>query len=361
MQNGEIINNTCGIFKEHMLCGEEDGSMTYFQDANPGNVYAWESGNCTRRFANIGEPDLANPSPCLIKQSLDQQAKSKALANVDATPYEFFEDLLEIRETIRFLKSPVKAIVDVAKLFSEKRRKIDTIKDSILRAKKLAALWNTYRFAVSPLVRSIQSGIELFEKYETIERPPRRSSHGFGSETTPTITTKRERVFGTTQHKFYVQGEITYSSHASILYTVSNPVNDWLFKLGLRPKDIPHVMWQIVPLSFMVDRLINISDIIRGVINLSDPRVQVLAASLRTKEVSTVKCTLTEIIRPGWTYTWDKPDWFFEEKYQYLRIPWIPTVSDTVPPFIWGGLIEDATKTLDLLSIAISLLKVPRS
>jgi hypothetical protein len=143
--------------------------------------------------------------------------------------------------------------------------------------------------------------------------------------------------------------------HATIFFEVTNPLKDWNFLLGLRMKDIPTGLWEIVPLSFMVDRLLNIKNTISGAVNFLDPTVTFLAASTRIKKTTTSNITFTgcTYLEDLYTYKLENPDTVKHEVFEYNRGLWEPTFSDVVPPFTLGGLVEDIAKTADLIAIIV--------
>jgi hypothetical protein len=143
--------------------------------------------------------------------------------------------------------------------------------------------------------------------------------------------------------------------HASILYEVSNPLVDWKFKLGLRFKDLPTTGWELLPLSFMVDRLLDIRSFFAGAINILDPQVTFLAGSYSVKNLDQHTVSLTERQYSGWTHEITKPDFIQFEIFHMERLLWNPQFFDTIPSFTPGGLVKDLTSILDLLAILASL------
>jgi hypothetical protein len=100
----------------------------------------------------------------------------------------------------------------------------------------------------------------------------------------------------------------------------------------------------------MVDRVWNITKMIRGITNLADPNVEILAGWVRAKEelVSTVRLTGQTV--PGYTVT-ASGDLVTDKTFVYNRSPWTPRVSDTYPTTTKGRLVEDASSILDLLTL----------
>jgi len=286
------------------------------------------------------------------------KAQNRALANLDSTPYDFFEDLLEIRETIKFLRNPLAAIRALKSAYTRSVKKINRMKNLSRKAKALADAWNQYRFALAPLVRTIVQAADAYNHRGSTRRDPRRSAVG-------SVTSKYEVWAKKTYTLNFYTGGKTYfnrgyfhvaESKATILYEVTNPLKDWKFNLGLRAKDIPVVLWEVVPLSFLVDRLVNIKRSIQALVNLLDPNVTILAASTRLKDSRIRKHELTDVQLNSWTLTKLVPDANEREKFVYERKVWEPSISDITPGFSPEIVVKDVTNITDLLALTISRL-----
>jgi hypothetical protein len=108
----------------------------------------------------------------------------------------------------------------------------------------------------------------------------------------------------------------------------------------------------------MVDRLVNIQQGIKGLTNLLDPSIRILAASLAIREnlFQTIQATqwfvdngCSQALNGGIRST---------EVTDYTRFPWTPSVGDIVPGFTPGGLVKDATSVVDLMTLILQRLKV---
>jgi hypothetical protein len=278
-------------------------------------------------------------------------AKLRALANIDTTPYEFMEDMFEIRETIKFLRNPLHGLLKLSKAFKKDVSKL-SLGDATKQAKAFANLWLEYRFAVSPLVRSAY-GIADAMSHPIPQRPKRRSARGFAKSSNRGAWSPFYYPF-----TFDCKNSIESEWKASILYEVANPLLNRGESMGLRFKDIPETLWAIVPYSFMVDRVANISDMIRGLTNLLDPSVKILAGSVVEK--TNRKFSVRVISQDNSSYAVSiDADVFHDDSFRYIRTVWEPTASDTLPPISVGGLVKDVTSTADLLSLILANFRVP--
>jgi len=342
INNGEIINNPCrlevykrfpngaGYSRVQNLPSYDlisTGPVSYHYGKAP------HGGNQTISKGPIVQPD---------SQYLLAGAKLRAIANLDATPYAFGEDVLEIRETVRFLRNPVKGLLDLSKSFKEARG----------RGKSLASLWLQYRFAVSPLIRSVTDALEAYTETGTT-RTTRASARGYGFD----VTSDEDEQYPVDINKRFKRWyQYDTNFKASILYEVTNPIDDWKYRLGFRVKDIPTTIWQVMPYSFMVDRLVDVTRFSQGVINLSDPSVKILSACVTEKTTETFKYQYVDTVASGWT-TSGSGEVQNEVNFVYERTPWAPTYWDTVPPVNKTGLVDSATNILDLVTLILQRFK----
>jgi len=277
------------------------------------------------------------------------QAKLLALANIDATPYAFFEDLLEIRETIEFLRNPLSAVNDLSKAAKAwRKKKFGAAADS---ADAIASAWTQYRFAISPLIRSANNAWEAYKKGKK-HIPKRRTAHGswIGEQ----VMNVPDKLIGI--NHFVQDDNWRTEVHASILYEATNPILTWQQQLGLRNKDLPETLWNIVSLSFMVDRLIDISSSIKGLVALSDPSINILCGSVRKRVVSSYSFSwIGQNQPPPWSVS-VSGDTVMQQDDITTRYPWIPSPSDAIPPiksdvFGYRGMLSDVNSIIDLVAL----------
>jgi hypothetical protein len=280
---------------------------------------------------------------------MNAAARLQALGNVDRSPYGFAEDIAELHETLRFLRDPLKSIRDITELFRKtwrnpvtrrKGEKIEEISDAISNA------WLQYQFALSPLVRSVNDAVEA--AMTKVRRPDRRTARG-GSE-----WTSSDSVEGWLNNYYRSAATVneTVVVKAGILYEVSNPLKDWKFKYGLRFKNIPETLWAIFPLSFMVDRMFNLTQTIRGINAFLDPNVTMLGAwtSSKLSKVETVSFLeydspiVQSVLRMD-------PDVETVKTDSYTRDPWVPSISDLVPEVRTDRIVDTSTKIADLAAL----------
>lgn len=353
---GEIINNPCLYDSStHVTVG--DGYI----DFHPNPSYHYDiTGPISAYLERTGTIDLNTVATDVTED--EAGAKLRAIANIDSTPYAFGEDVLELRETVRFLRNPVAELHKLSIAFRKSylrvrsRRGLDYLvkKDKLSRydMKRLldahASVFLQYQFALSPLVRSTIDALDAYQSKPPI-MPERLTSRGFfEDEDTQTVVNQS----GLNNHTYNASRTERMDGKASILYTVTNPVHDWRYRLGFRVKDIPTTLWQVMPLSFMVDRFIDVSSFSKGVMNLIDPQVRILAGSYRTKWERSTNYKLTGRNVSG--FTLHSSDEHIINEFRYDRSIWNPSVSDTIPNLTLGRVIDSATKIAELMALTTS-------
>jgi len=335
IKNGSIVNQDCSYSTSTKLFsgyGEFDISV--------GSSYYRFHGACMKFFF-IGMA----VSPVRRVYHLDD-AKFDALANVDPSPAEMLEDVLEMRETFRFLEEYTPKLLAESKDLYRAAKRAARLR-GIPFARAASGAWLTYRFAFSPLIRSIMT---LLEELHTRRRyPVHQTARG---KKTASYEDVVESITNVLEYRRVQKTQ--FDTRASIRYRVHNTANDWRYKYGLRAKDIPVGLWQVVPLSFLVDRVINISDSVKGLTALADPNVEFLAASTVERETVINTAIGLGFTNPAWSLT--SSDTFSHTRFSYVRTVWFPSWTDTIPSIDLSGLVDSVTKFTDVLALSVSYL-----
>lgn len=383
--NGEIINNPCTYEKvttKHTT-GSASAELTPPDSVNT----RWDMSGpmCALMLDTLGIDPVEEISLDIDDYAyLHDSAKLQALSNIDKPSFAFGEDVGEIRETLKFLRSPTRSILDLGYSFRRAfRRKIkkERLQGVLERARNLdeqrikgiktsisrdqlksfrelneahASVWLSYRFALSPLLRSVSDAWDATVKWDkSVEYPERLTANGYAHSADAETS-----LSSSGPHHFKCYRNHAVRHHSTILYTISNPVRDWKWRYGLRVQDIPHTLWQLLPYSFVVDRAVDISSSVRGLTNLANPKVTILSGS-HTVMDDLVKDTIylsRDSVSP-WTITSFTPSTLTRTEFSYKRIKWRPSVVDVIPPTNIGGLVDDATKIADTIALGIGLFR----
>jgi hypothetical protein len=297
-----------------------------------------------------------------LLDDLKKEAMSKAVANLDKSPYSFMEDLLEIRETINLLRHPLQKINELTLNFRKAgaHLPVHATEIPLKRAKRAlrgtADVWTTYRFAVVPFIRTITNLSEALTKSanrlgkNTRLRAGGRAYGTFSSSDTYVVMVADKSY--TWQVSQFVQTSVS----AGIYYYLTVDSSGLAFKYGLRLKDIPKGIWNVVSKSFMIDRVINISRVVQGLTRLADPSIRIEGGYYSVKNNYTVTLSLREVAVPGTVHEFS-PDTVVYSYEDVRRVPWIPDLTSTLVPINIKGLVDDTTKIVDLAALIVQSIK----
>lgn len=348
-KDGEIINNPCEYTVRSSTASGGGSYLAYDTAGNPAQLS--QGGSVTLAlcaYHNVYAREIltfgSDRADILVGL-----AKAKALSYVDSTPYAFLEDALEVRETLRFLRSPFKSLRSLSRQFRKSLRSFDKRTPRKL-ADAISDAWLEYRFAAAPLVRSAMSVHDALAD-KTMTRPLRLTARGFSKDG----RTDRLLIESANGKGFFLDSdrEIQFQARAGILYEVGNPLVDFNFKAGLRLKDVPEGLWAVMPYSFMIDRVLDISGAIRGLTALLDPSVTILAGWTTTKSDARTTDRASHQEHP--TVRVDiTGDPVVTKEFGYSRTPWSPSMSDVLGTPEMVGLVSDATRIGDLAALILS-------
>lgn len=381
---GGIVNNPCSYSKKTITT--TGGTVGSHQNASA--TQGWTSvgfATAALKPSNIDVlwPQIAWQEPSGLKS--EARMKLEAIARVDSSQYSFGEDSAELKETLRFLRHPVDSLLGLTRQHQLLLRKIHRRNNYAKRypqfdkklstasrmkqnwrtyngnarsiAKAYADVWSAYSFAAAPLYRSANDALEAWYTLPSkIHVLGRKTSHSRSSDTWEGSWSSLAHVVNAYVTRYYsVSRRLTKSRHVSILYEVRNPIKTIHDDIGFRPKDFPVTMWQIMPLSFMIDRIYDVSSLLKATINIGDPKVKILTGSVteRTEYFSSIQLTsVAATLWPGNTVGEVVED----KQFSYKRTPWTPSISDAVPGWDASQLIADATRIADTLAIVTKML-----
>jgi hypothetical protein len=344
MKSGAIIENPC-TYQKSSLETQGSGQAQYTLKNGSGQVVynVVATGPTTAKLLYIYgyEPPLRYNSlgSSMSIEELIAESRTKALANIDPSALSTGEDLLEFRETLRFLRSPLRGIFNA---LSQKgiRSLADLTTD----------VWLSLRFGVTPLVISIDQ--LLREASSPTPKPPELlTARGFASRDR---TSGGNIAFGPTGDRSNLEWAASSAvvAKSTIHYRLNKPLYDWRWRYGLRNKDVLPSLWAVMPLSFMVDRIFDVTSMIQAAQNLADPSVQILGATTVVRENCTNSCYVSSYSTTNVNATYSgHGETRIRKFFEYSRTPYTPSLSDVIPNVNDMGLTKDLTSIADLLAL----------
>lgn len=183
----------------------------------------------------------------------------------------------ELRETLRFIRSPLRGLHRGLRDYMElvkkrarerryiKRRNLDKkVRETILN-RMVAGTWLEAQLAINPLMGEVKSGAEALARIVTKverERVPIKGTgrvEGYVKLGNPAGGwSSYYKILS--EDKTYV--EVTYKGAVRVTMPEKHRIRSKLEILGLMPRDFLPTVWELIPGSFLMDYVYNIDDII---------------------------------------------------------------------------------------------------
>lgn len=328
-----------------------------------GGYMLWFSGEWWRRW--IYEQS-ALERPVSASSSYTPLALQKAYGKLGKGELPLGEDLGEIRETLKMLRSPLaelrKFLIDDYHrnlwLLNALRMRVHrdvallTGRTALAASKSAAATWMELRYGFRPLYYLVQNVIELINQkcLETFDPNKIRAARS------KLLFPKGETTFQVTRNYGYctlvatMVLEDTYQASASVNYTQTDPITG-LDRYGLTPRYIPETMWNLTTASFVWDWLISIGPWIESL--RVNPTVTTLGNTVGFKYSRKFRCQRIDLLlNDNSNRTVQLQGTLIENSY-YTIDSYVRTVNQSMPKlphFTWGRTL-DLYKGIDALSM----------
>jgi len=325
--------------------GSPLGSSNYCYDKN-----LWITGSLNFTVFKLMNGTVPNCPLLETEVASDEQVIIAAVAGIDPTNYHVMEDVLQLRQFLSSIMHPIQGMKDIAVQFANAKT----------RVKSLASAWSKYRFELLPLLGTAEALVK------TALGPAKRLERGVRLRSASTsqghdsfngiYSSENDVTFFSCNHTR------TIRKRAVVYYTLKRAHSGISQSLGTRFKDLPTGLWNTVTLTFMLDRLINISQFITALSNLCDPDIHVEGGCLTVWDYTR---TEDQVLYdkyssdPERILSFDtKPaimvyDNVTRTVVNPMKVAASPLNLDFRPP----GLVSDTSRILDLLALTIQRLK----
>lgn len=318
-----------------------------------GSVTTW-----AMSFGGLTYEILSNPVDDLVAE-----AKLKAFAAVDRSRWGILEDLSESRSALGTLTKPLGTCLRDARRLSNKLREVPfgaSRRDAI---KLVGDVYLHTKYGLAQLFwTALNVGDELENRMASLKpkRVPISRSRGHAryngdkvSYTEPGSTNKYFRFSHHHQLRLEVRAGIYYQ------HRVPERVEDINWRYGLTAKNVVPNAWALMRLSFLIDRFVDVSSAIRSFENLCDPEIRILGGyyNISKEEIwehqvidAPIRTYMGEVAR---TVTGDVCR---TTTKSFERVPWTPTIFDTIPRVDLGA-IEEVNTLADGFALLASSLR----
>jgi hypothetical protein len=225
--------------------------------------------------------------------------KKEMAANLEKSRYSFGEDVAEARKTLESVRSLIPMVGNIIARIPKLTQVY--VKNGFTLNQAASKVWLKIRYELRPLLISLEQGItaaltELNTAVGKRDRIARFKGLSF--------TDTEDWSFGDlTNGLFSVRTvrKLDVRVNVGAYFENDDPIRSTLGVLGLGTKDIVPTLWAITRFSFLVDKFINISNLIRGLENTLDPDIKILGAWQNVAFSHTDETNLQSFVRNNYS------------------------------------------------------------
>lgn len=296
------------------------------------NIYGYNKiwGSLGRYFASSTDyPGFFEtlPSPSTVENRLRDRALLGAYAKMKSPAFDGMVNLGELRETIKGILNPLSGIRSIVRRIVTKPTQSFRLRSSAAAyTEHMLNQWMEYRYGFMPLYLSVRDALKAAH-YHLV-------GTGYVIQMIHKRAQNPSRTLVTTGHNeaLYVpvKGTVVQTRSVTASAALASRLKiDEQRLWGFSVLDVPATVWELIPLSFVVDWFYNVGDWIKAV--TPDPSRTVVASSISLKEEWIDELAIYQHMIKNNPATWASPAVIPKFRLSQQRLT--RTVNPALPTF----------------------------
>lgn len=265
IRRGDIIMGNCEKYSEERSSSDATFTVGPFED--------WGSAELSGDLGTMVGDRFGYGS-----DSLDQDinraveiAYVNAFAKMNASPLMGIETMADFGQTVEMLKRPLGgALALTSRIIKRRNRHLLRNSRGMHFTEANAKAWLEHRYGWKPLIMECQEAFQqIRKKRESLRhfRTYRASETVSGRVKSPTYISQGFSSWSGLLATGDVDCTTNASAHAGVLCVIEprNVLHNFAAASGLTLRDVPASMWELVPLSFVVDWFVNVGPWLQAV------------------------------------------------------------------------------------------------
>lgn len=225
------------------------------------------SGDLTSALAAAQPPDIVTCN----ESAMQQDVLTKAWSRMNASSICTGEILADIGKTVSMLKSPFKGACALLQKVLKTKKQILKRNKGIHVERAIADAWLEYRYGWKPILLDMGEIIDATHNAVAKMKTARLVARSEVKDSRSTVKSFVRAAYPAGWNGWKGSGSVKYQIDSrvagGVLYEISNRNGpEYLLQvLGLRPRDVPATLWEVLPFSFVADWFSNVGNWLQAI------------------------------------------------------------------------------------------------
>lgn len=348
----------------YSLSNQHEDTIGFSMADTVGGARKWNGqGNLTQFLLQAYYPAGIPAGPAKPLDKAEQamyKAQAKAYAYLDRAKLTLAEPISELRSLPHVLNQPLHELDKSSRRF---QRFLETSRTRRGLIRNVGHAYAYVQWALVPTVRTLDEIANEYADRLSVPNSLRQTARGKGSVASDVVRTVQNGSGSGWLWQLEQVRRVATEVHAGIVYNTTT-ARDFTVRgrLGLLARDIPSGLWESAPLTFMIDRILNVRRFVKVCSALASGDIKISRDSFVV-----VRQTDTRLVRfinfrpasiPQAYLSPNTTPYYSRVEFSMQRERWWPGLGDLASASRGTGLFDSLTKITDVLALSAGRLSM---